>query len=293
MRKEGDGIRGRKRTAKRTGIFILTAVLLAGIWLIFRSVSKELEVTFFHLYSPKIESGETIRVVVLSDLHNETFGNDNCELVEMVRALKPDLILMAGDMVNKDEDDTSTVLSLCSRLTDTAPVWYGLGNHEGIMIYERGIRLDQMLEEEGVHVLIAEEEELEVKGSRILIGSISADTENYEDYGVDFIRQYEKAEEFKLLITHFPDLYYEKLADADIDLGVCGHFHGGQVQLPVVGGLYSVDYGFFPKYCNGMFELDNSTIVVSRGLGNSHKIPRINNRPEIAVIDVNARETAE
>ena len=99
----------------------------------------------------------------------------------------------------------------------------------------------------------------------------------------------EEDDSFKLLITHFPDMYYEILADEKIDLGICGHFHGGQIQIPVLGGLYSVDYGLFPKYCNGLYELKNGTIYVSRGLGNSRNIPRINNRPELAVLDINGR----
>lgn len=267
-------------------------LLICGV-LIFYSLSKELDTTFFHVYSPKVESGTTIRIVALSDLHNEQFGEDNQELTAAVKKLKPDIIVMAGDMVNKDEEETSIVISLCQQMKEIAPVYFGLGNHEGIMIYERDIPLDQMLEKEGIHVLVAQSEEVEIKGSKILVGSISADILNYEQYGIDFIRQYEQSEDFKLLITHFPDLYYEKLADTEIDLGICGHFHGGQVQLPFLGGLYSADYGFFPKYCDGMFELEKSTIVVSRGLGNSHKLPRINNRPEIVVIDVNARKITE
>lgn len=94
----------------------------------------------------------------------------------------------------------------------------------------------------------------------------------------------------KILIAHFPDLFYEKLADVNVDLAVAGHYHGGQVQLPLVGGVYSVDNGLFPQYCNGMFSLTNGHLFVTRGLGNSHRSPRINNRPEIAVIDINARK---
>ena len=102
--------------------------------------------------------------------------------------------------------------------------------------------------------------------------------------------EFEQKDTLKILIAHCPDLFYEKMAEVNVDLSVAGHFHGGQVRLPVVGGLYAIGHGFFPKYCDGMFTLANGHLFVTRGLGNSHTLPRINNRPEIAVIDVNARK---
>lgn len=251
--------------------------------------STKLQVSFFHLYSEKISSLEGFRAVVLSDLHNSEFGTDNMELVEKVQNLSPDVILIAGDMVNKDDPNTEIAVSLCRQLTEIAPVYYGIGNHEGNMIYVSGIRLDGELRDAGVTVLINESVDTEINGTLVSIGSVGTSTLDYDEYSAEFVSEFEQKEDFKLLITHCPDLYYEKMADVNIDLGVCGHYHGGQIQLPVLGGLFSYDHGLFPKYCDGMFQLENSTIFVSRGLGNSHKFPRINNRPEIAVIDVNAR----
>lgn len=258
-------------------------------------LSQQLETTFYHMYSPKIAGGTTIRILVLSDLHNYEFGSHNQELVEQAEKLKPDIIVMAGDMVNKEEDRTDVAVNLGYHLSRIAPVYYGLGNHEGTMIYVNGIALEQELENAGVEVLVNRWIEKEIRGTPIMIGGISGDVENYELYSKEFVNEFEvqNKDAFKILITHFPDLYYEKLKDVKIDLGICGHFHGGQIQLPGAGGLYSVDYGLFPKYCNGMFQLENCTIAVSRGLGNSHSIPRINNRPELMVIDVNARMLTE
>lgn len=72
----------------------------------------------------------------------------------------------------------------------------------------------------------------------------------------------------------------------DIDLSVSGHFHGGQLRLPGGAGLFHKGDGFFPKYCYGKFELSGGELIVSRGLGNHEKIPRINNKPELVVIDI-------
>lgn len=252
--------------------------------------SEKLETSFFHLYSEKITNAQTIRLVVLSDLHNAEFGEDNCELVEKIKKLSPDLILLAGDMVDKNSENTDIVLSLCAQLKEIAPVYYGIGNHEGTMMYVNGKRIDADLRAEGITVLINTSENVTVKGTELSIGGVSTSSMNFDEYSAPFIEKFEQKDTLKILIAHFPDLFYEKLADVDVDLSVAGHYHGGQVQLPLVGGVYSADYGLFPKYCNGMFSLTNGHLFVTRGLGNSHRFPRINNRPEIAVIDINARK---
>lgn len=252
--------------------------------------SEELETDFFHLYSEKVVNNDTIRLVVLSDLHNAEFGEDNCELVEKIRKLSPDLILLAGDMVDKNSFNTDIVVSLCAKLREIAPVYYGLGNHEGTMMYVDGLRVDGLLRDEGISVLVNQSEDVTVKGTTISIGSVATGIYNFDEYSAPFMEEFEQKDTLKILIAHFPDLFYERLADVKVDLAVSGHYHGGQVQLPFLGGVYSADHGLFPKYCNGMFSLTSAKLFVTRGLGNSHKFPRINNRPEIAVIDVNGRK---
>lgn len=266
---------------------LITALLALGGYHLF---SNELEVTFYHLYSPKTAGGENIRVVVLSDLHNREFGPGNTELVERIAALRPDLIAVAGDMVNADDDNLDVILTLCSQLTEVAPVYYSPGNHESNLMYEKGSPIERMLLELGVHVLVNRAEEVTINRTPLLIGGLTTSTEGYEEYGAVFFDEYEKSNAFKLLIAHYPSLYYEYLADGHIDLGVCGHYHGGQFRLPVVGGVYHGDTGFFPKYSGGMYRLANSTIFVSQGMGGHNGLPRINNRPELAVIDINGRQ---
>ena len=89
--------------------FLTVAVLiLGGRYLL----SDELEVTFYHLYSPKIRGSENTRLVVLSDLHNHEFGKGNSDLTEQIDALMPDLIVIAGDMVNSDDDNLDILMNL-------------------------------------------------------------------------------------------------------------------------------------------------------------------------------------
>lgn len=288
---------GRKRSGKGTGwkwlrrtvlCLLLTAALLvfAGRCLL----SDELEVTFHHLYSSKTVGGDNIRVAVLSDLHDREFGAGNAELVEQIRVLAPDLIAIAGDMVNAEGGDPGVILHLCGELVEIAPVYYSPGNHESNLMYEQGSPIESQLLELGVHVLVNRAEEVTIHRTPLLIGGLTTSTEGYELYGREFFEAYEKSGVFKLLIAHYPSLYYDALADGAVDLGICGHFHGGQIWIPLVGGLYHGDTGFFPQYSGGMYQLPHGTIFVSRGMGGHSDLPRINNRPELAIIDINGRQ---
>ena len=281
----------RIRQKTRPGWGVLRCILLTVlfIWGGFYLLSDELEVTFFHLYSEKAIGAENIRIVVLSDLHNREFGTGNIELTAKIEALKPDLIIIAGDMVNANEERLDIILNLCGKLLEIAPVYYGPGNHENNLFYEKGSSLESQLVDKGVHVLVNRAEEVTVHKTPFLIGGLTTSTETYNEYGASFIEEYEKNTDFKLLISHYPSLYYEALASVEIDLGICGHFHGGQVRLPFAGGLYHGDVGVFPRYDGGMYRLPYSTIFVSRGLGGHSIFPRVNNRPELAVIDINGR----
>ena len=280
-------------------ILLIMGILLlfcGGVVIYSYHDQDQLSYELYHLHSGKVAAGETIRVVALSDLHNKEFGEGNADLIEAVARMEPDLILIAGDMVDYSSTDTSIALNLCLELQNIAPLYYGFGNHESRLTYVDGIRYDQQLRAAGIHLLINEAETLTIKDTAVDVGSVATNEgEEYDTYASDFVKAFEAYEpdsHLKLMISHFPSLYYEKMKDARFDLGVCGHLHGGQVRLPIVGGVYSErdhKIELFPKYCYGKFELENCTIIVSRGLGNHEILPRINNRPEITVIDINAR----
>lgn len=242
--------------------------------------------TFYHVKSAKVREG--FRIAMLSDLHNHEYGESNTELTERIAKLQPDIIAIAGDMVIKDDPDTEIVTTLCAQLVEIAPVFYSMGNHEGIMIYDKQIPLDQELKELGVNVLYNDAKEIEINGNRLLIGGVGTPPEMYEEYSAAFVEEYEKSDEFKLMLAHYPSLFYECMADAEIDLSLSGHFHGGQIRIPGLGGLLAIPDGFFPEYCEGQFEREDGkgTLIVGRGLGEATKLPRINNQPELVIIDV-------
>ena len=277
----------RKESKKKLLKCLLTiaGIVLCSILLIsILNDNENLTETFYKVNSSKIKG--SIRIVVASDLHNMEFGENNEELIKKIVDLKPDIIAITGDMVNKDNVDVEVCLRLCERLREIAPVYYVYGNHEGTLIYEKGSQLPKLLRERGITILENASASININGNLIEIGGTSSSIKLYERYAKDFIEDFQMKEGYKILLCHFPDLFYDILYDVDVDLAFAGHYHGGIIQIPGMGGLYSIEYGFFPRYCSGMFSLKNAKLVVSRGLGESRQIPRINNQPEIVVVDV-------
>ena len=244
--------------------------------------------TFYQVEDDKIQ--QPMRLVLLSDLHLHEFGRDNIELVQEITRLKPDLIAMAGDMMNENDPDVSVVLTLCRQLVDVAPVFFCYGNHE-----KQAIRVDQTsdlnveLEAMGVHVLHNRYETIVVNGNTIDIGGLSANPGTMEaDYTQAFWQQYMKTENYRLLLVHYPNFFFEggELAGESIDMALCGHLHGGQIVIPYVGGLYHPIEGFLPEMTDGCHRVDNTWVVISRGLGNGKSMPRVNNPPELVIVDI-------
>ena len=91
---------------------------------------------------------------------------------------------------------------------------------------------------------------------------------------------------YTVLLSHRPELF-DTYVSAGVDLVFSGHAHGGQFRIPFIGGLIAPNQGFFPEYDAGQFHRENTTMIVSRGVGNSILPVRINNPPELVVVELN------
>ncbi len=277
----------RKKLLRRMLIFLL--IVAAAVWKVMGLLDNSYFVdTFYQIEDEKIQN--PMRIVELADLHLNEFGEDNIELVEEIKRLKPDLIAMAGDMINQDDPDTSVVVTLCRQLVDVAPVYFCYGNHEKQVIrVEQTSTLNLELEELGVHVLHNRYETINVNGNIIDIGGLSANPGTMEaEYTQRFWQAYLQTENYHLLLVHYPQYFFSngELLGTNIDMALCGHLHGGQVIIPGKGGLYHPLEGFFPEHTDGVWQAENTWVVLSRGLGNHNKVPRINNPPELVIVDV-------
>lgn len=234
-----------------------------------------------------------IRIVQLTDLHNSVFGNGNERLIARIAALHPDAIFMTGDMLNEDESRTDIVENLVEQLSEVATVYYSIGNHERDFIAEQpsGDSLIKRLQSAGAIVLEKSYIDTEIAGQPLRIGGAYGyllASEWGDGSEQRFMEEFQNTERFKILLSHIPEglLLWRSMEYWDVDLVFSGHVHGGQVRLPVIGGLYDPEEGFFPTYTKGMFECGHGTMILSAGLGSSGHIPRINNLPEIVVCDI-------
>lgn len=245
-----------------------------------------------------------IDVIVIADLHEDLFGIKNEDLVKEIILQQPDMILMAGDMLNSYSEDSYLVTNLIQQLVSIAPVYYAMGNHELAWMEQNNENFYQELMDAGAIVLERNWVDVEIKGQSVRIGGLYDYAFNFGDLEdpsnpnlatYNFLTDFQNTDAFKIMLSHRPDSFI--FADAsktwDIDLVVSGHLHGGQVVLPFFGGIYGGDQGYFPEYVHGLYEKDNINIFITSGLSTNKKaVPRWNNPPEIAVLELLPAESA-
>lgn len=235
------------------------------------------------------------RIVQVSDLHNASFGDGNAELLERVEQAQPDCIALTGDLVDSRHTDVDAALSFAREAAKIAPTYYVTGNHEARL--EEWEKLLTGLEEAGVTILQNESILLDREGHSIVFSGVEDpsfhddhplhDTEGIWERNLESLSPEEGR--YTILLSHRPEYFafYEKLG---FDLVLAGHAHGGQFRLPGIGGLWAPGQGLFPEYDAGLYQQGGTAMAVSRGLGNSLFPFRVNNRPEIVAITLQAGE---
>ena len=279
---------------------LLFALLMGVVGFSAVQSTSGLVVTEYDVTSEKLSS--PLRLVQLTDLHNSEFGENNARLVSLVAQQQPDLILMTGDMLNGREERTDIAVNLVERLAEVAPVYFSYGNHELTYESEFCVNLSAAFEQAGATVLSRAFEDVEINGQTIRIGGIYGYClpEKYLRTGeakwleCEFLKRFQDTEHFTLLLAHLPTCWIrnDNLDIWQIDCVLSGHEHGGQIRLPLIGGLYAPDQGFFPgRSCGLYFSGDGERVMVlSRGLGSASRVPRLNNIPEVVVVDLVPQE---
>lgn len=267
-------------------ISILFTFLIIGFYR-----SNKLIVTYYKLESAAFS--QPLTIVHLSDLHCCEYGSDNELLLRKISAEKPDMVVMTGDMISRDssETDVTHVLDLVTALSKTVPVFYSLGNHELDYISTQGDTYLSQLVTAGATVLEHQYQQIELKNQSICIGGIygyllSPKQQNGPEQ--EFMRDFSDTDCPTILLCHMSEglLDYGSIDEWNVDIVFSGHAHGGQVRLPLFGGLYDPETGWLPRYEKGMFQKGGSTVIVSSGLGSSERIPRFNNPPELVVVSI-------
>jgi len=268
---------------KRRKALCCMGILLVCIVLFF-AFDVRLKLRVYTVPYEKIKS--PIRIAMISDLHSQYFGEEQKKLVTLLEQEKPDIIAYTGDIADDVKPNDNTI-ALLKALEGKYPAFYVSGNHEFWNGEMETIK--ETFRSYGVKVLQGEKEKITVNGQEIVMCGVD-DPEVGEDV---FQEQLENAvkgvakESFSVLLSHRPEriLQYELYP---YDLVLSGHAHGGQWRIPFLfNGIYAPNQGRFPQYAGGVYEGDNQTCIVSRGLTyTSTRVPRIFNPPELVVVEI-------
>ena len=270
-------------------------ILLAVGWCFLQWQLWGIQVTVTQVGVHGLPDGfEGLRIVQISDLHGHEYGQDSEALLALVAQQVPEFIVVTGDLIDQ-ESHLAMVPALARGLAAIAPTYYVTGNHEWAV---GGVpRLKGILTECGVTVLSNQYVTLERNGDSLVLAGVD-DPNGYADqktpeelYGEI---QREAGDLCTILLAHRNDRF-DQYAAAGYDLVISGHAHGGIVRLPFTDGLLGTDRKVFPTWTAGVYTLGDSTLFVSRGLGNN-TVPihgfRLFNRPDLAVLELTGEERA-
>ena len=260
---------------------IFLVILVPLIWLLAWG-NKAIALTEYTVQSDSLpESFNGFRILQVSDLHNDEFGENNEKLLSMMEKAEADIIVITGDTIDSYGTEVEIAKSFLEKASEIAPCYYVTGNHEGRLpsAFEE---LSEYIEELGITVLRGQSVTIE-KGSDT-INIMGIDDPNFGRSVKDSLSE-GLPDGYTVLLSHRPENFKEYV-DAGVDLVFCGHAHGGQFILPFIGGVYAPGQGLDPQYFSGIHTEKNTSMIVSRGLGNSVFPLRINNRPELVVVEL-------
>lgn len=274
----------RKQIITRVIIFAVLAALIGpGLY-------NKLKIVNYTIESDKIDA--PVRIALITDLHSCRYGDHESELIEAIDSQHPDIILLGGDIFD-DKIGNENTIDFLEGINGRYPIYYVTGNHEfwgGTDQYDVQMSI---LDDMGIPRLQGDVLSLDINGNEI--GLVGVD--DYDGYLVDedlvledqFVNAYLNldADTYNIILAHRPE-YIDTYSAHNYDLALCGHAHGGQWRIPgILNGLYAPNQGLFPRYAGGLYQEDNTTMIVSRGLAReSTRLPRLYNRPELVIIDL-------
>lgn len=263
---------------------IITVIAFAGYVYI---DNNTVSLSKYTIYSPKLPTAfKGYKIALIADFHNSYYFD---KVAKQVKKASPDIILLAGDMIDVTVNSFSNTYKLLDLLKEIAPVYSVQGNHE--IWHKLREEYQSNINEMGIKTLDNEETELKkdeaiikLYGLKDILESDSK-IEGSSDlkYTIELAKDELNPDMFSILLMHRAN-YFDYLKDCHYDLVLSGHIHGGLIRLPFIGGLVSSDNIWFPKYTSGIYTYKNSKMVVSRGMDYNPKKMRVFNGPEVVLI---------
>lgn len=275
------------------GIFIL-------MYLYIKYNVNTLEVTKYVVENKKVpKEFDGYNIVQISDLHSKLFGENNKKLIQKIKSLNPDIVVVTGDLIDGENNNYNVALDFMKEISKLYRVYYIIGNHEQKSLikkykdeykdyFNKLHQIDFVNLDNNKVEIVKGDSNINLYGLTVPYSCYKYLFDNQETTSIDIDFLEEKLgkvdrEQFNILLAHTP-FYFDEYEKWGADLTLCGHVHGGIVRLPIVGGLLSPDRKFFPKYDLGKYIKNKSTMIVSKGLGGSKVLIRVNCKPEIVNI---------
>ena len=274
-----------KKSKMMMSIMFIIVFLLGG-WIYY--TNTHIETTEYSIVNYKIpDDFHHFKIAEIADLHNQEWDD---QLVNQLEKAKPDMIAITGDFVDSSHTNFDISIQFIKDVKHIAPIYYVTGNHEAWMGNYHEFK--ELLLEEDVIVLDNENIVFKKGDSEInIIGLLDPDfieRTNIKGIQDDIIEKtltpLINKDLYNIVLSHRPEVF-KSYVSAQADLVLTGHAHGGQVRIPFVGGLVAPNQGFFPRYTEGLHHKDNTDMIISRGLGNSIIPIRINNMPELVIVE--------
>lgn len=276
-------------------VLIIIAILALFFIVVMIVDCHRLVIRKYDFASEKVSS--ELSMVLLTDLHGVCFGKNNYRLINKIDTLKPDIIVIAGDMFTCSHRNSGieNATALLEKLSLKYPIYYADGNHElktRIRTDEFGKRYEEYesyLSSKGVSFI--NNESVYLSSNNVSIYGLSLDFDYYKKFldikpSVEYINELikvAKKDSYCIVLAHNPE-YFDEYSGWGADLVLSGHYHGGLMRIPFIGGVISPRYRLFPKYDYGLFKRDKANMLLSCGLG-THTLPiRIFNPGEISYI---------
>lgn len=281
--------------SKRLRIYIIAAMFLLLIIVAYLITDQYLIIT--PKYSVKSKSVKnSFNIAVITDLHSMNFGGDNQIVVDTIKNQAPDMIAVVGDMIDEYSSNITNALNIMEKLPQIAPTYYVVGNHDYQNLQYN--KFSNEIKKSGVIGLTDEINYINIKGNDLaILGLVGYSSGECEDKAyTDLMRSFCENDYYKILLCHYPEFtswffVQDKYYEYDFDLMLSGHTHGGLIRLPIVGGLFAPNQGFFPKYSKGLYYIDEGNrnpyhMLISGGLGQDKRFCRVNNFPEVTIVSV-------
>ena len=231
---------------------------------------------------------DNYKIAQVSDIHCDRVGLSDLSFIKKIKDFNPDIIVITGDVLDSYNNDMDIAYNILSQLAIIAPCYFVSGNHELRLPeeYEQLINIMKKLNitymNNSKQLITKDNESINLVGVEDYNFFKNEDKLNHRANFIKTLEELYSPNHFNILLSHRPEKF-PIYADIKYNLIFSGHAHGGQWRIPFVGGIFSPSQGFFPKYTNGNYVLEDSTLIVSQGLGNSSFPIRINNRIELVL----------